>query len=122
MNNFKYKYAQLAEKMAYKSSYRARVGCAIVNKNTIVSLGFNDGSKTHPKSPHPFHSLHAEVDAVVSARTDMSGSIIYVARILKNGKLAMSKPCQYCEALLKRSGIKAAWYSTSDGWKFVDYN
>lgn len=119
---FKAKYAQLAEKMAYKSSYRTRVGCVIVSKNTIISLGFNDGIKTHPKSPHPFYSLHAEVDAVVSARTDISGSIVYVARILKNGKLAMSKPCEHCEALLRRSGVKAAWYSTNDGWELESYD
>jgi deoxycytidylate deaminase len=117
----KSKYAKLTEKVAHKSSFRVRMGCVIVKGNSVLSIGINNGEKTHPKSLHPFHSLHAEVDAVASAKgEDLSNSTAYVARLFKDNTLGMAKPCQYCETLLRRCGVKEVWYSTKDGWQYLD--
>ena len=117
------KLADIARKMAHKSSHtRARVGCVIARRSSVIGLGFNDGIKTHAKSNHPYKSIHAEFDAVLSARgADVSGCTAYVCRVLKNGELAMAKPCVHCEAMLRKLGIKEVWYSTDEGWCLDSY-
>jgi deoxycytidylate deaminase len=116
------KHCDVAVKMAQKSDYKFRVGCVIVRGSKIVSFGWNDGVKTHTKSNHPFKSLHAEADAIISARReDLSGCSAYVARLRKDGSIAIAKPCQFCEAMLRKVGIKQVFYTTDDGWVSETY-
>lgn len=103
----------LAKKMSGFGEHRQhKVGSAIVNKNRVVSLGFNKDC-THPKSPHPWKSIHAEFNAILKAnRNDLEDSIIYVYRETKNGSPALSRPCKYCMMAIKEAGIKGIFYST----------
>jgi deoxycytidylate deaminase len=115
-------FQELSRKLAEKSMFRFRLGCVIAKGNNILGVGFNDGVKTNPKSSHPFKSVHAEFDAVLSARgKSLAGSTVYVSRILKDGSLAMSRPCEHCEGMLRKLGIKRVVYSTPDTWQTQDY-
>lgn len=63
--------------------------------------------------------LHAEVDAILSARyrVDLRGASIFVVRILKNGDFAMARPCIYCQQACADVGIKQAYWTTgTDGY------
>lgn len=118
----KTKHIELAKKTAEKSTYKFRVGCVIVRGSRIVGFGWNDGVKTHAKSPHPFKSVHAEFDAVLSTKGEsVAGCDVYVCRILADGSLAMAKPCAHCEAMLRKLKVRRVFYSTSEGWKQEDY-
>ena len=55
-------------------------------------------------------SIHAEADAIRRCGHSR-GATIYVARIGRNGEVAMSKPCDHCQELLERHGIKKVVYT-----------
>ena len=98
-----------------------RLGAILVYKNSIVSVGMNS-YKTHPlmaaRTEWPF--LHAEQHAIIRAGVDnCEGLDLYIARVLKNNDLAMSKPCDVCIELIKDVGIKNVYYSTN-AKKFVN--
>ena len=98
-----------------------RLGAILVHKNSIVSIGTNS-YKTHPlmaaRTEWPF--LHAEQHAIIRAGVDnCEGLDLYIARVLKNNDLAMSKPCDVCIELIKDVGIKNVYYSTN-AKKFVN--
>ena len=97
-----------------------RLGAILVYKNNIVSIGMNS-YKTHPlmaaRTEWPF--LHAEQHAIIRAGVDnCEGLDLYIARVLKNNDLALSKPCDVCTELIKDVGIKNVYYST-DAKKFI---
>lgn len=114
----KIKYFDLAKKVSRKSDHRNyHIGAVIVKKNKILSFGFNR-EKTHPKSLQPFQHLHAEIDAIIGVEyEDLQGSTIYVFRENKQGQLAMSKPCMFCQAAIKQARIKNLCYTVYGGYK-----
>jgi cytidine deaminase len=61
-------------------------------------------------------SVHAEVDALlkVASKEDIKGSTVYVVRINRKNELAMSKPCEMCEMILREHGVKRAFFSVSE--------
>ena len=72
--------------------------------------------KTHPlmaaRTSWPF--LHAEQNAIIRAGMDnCEGLDLYIARVLKNNDLAMSKPCKVCIKLIEDVGIRNIYYSTN---------
>ena len=92
-----------------------RLGAVLVHRNSIVSIGMNS-YKTHPlmaeRTEWPF--LHAEQHAIIRAGVDnCEGLDLYIARVLKNNDLALSKPCKVCNELIKDVGIKNIYYSTN---------
>ena len=64
--------------------------------------------------PRTQSGVHAEARAIRKALADgidLEGATIYVARVLKSGKPAMSKPCVNCQELLKSVGIRKVFYT-----------
>ena len=103
--------------MSQKSDYKHKIGVVIVNGNNILGVGFNKASKTHPRSSHPFHTIHGELDAVLSANRTIENSDVYIYRELKDGQLALSRPCIYCEELLRAYKIKKVHYTDNNSYK-----
>lgn len=95
-------YLALASRVASLSTCNHRHGCVIVRGRHILGLGFNK-SKTHPRSRS--RSIHAELAAILNARTDISGATVYVARVNRRGQPRLSAPCAHCRALLHEAGI-----------------
>ena len=97
---------------------KRRLGAALVYKKQILTVKTNTG-KTHPKliiNPYPY--LHAETNCILSVGLDnCHGATIYVARILRNKHIALSKPCNNCMYWIQLSGIKQVYYTTEDGYK-----
>lgn len=116
----KNKYFKLAKKLSFKSDYCHQLGAVVVKKNKVLGIGFNKPHKTSPKSLHPFKTVHAELDAILDCnRKAVKGSVIYVYREFKDGTPANSKPCQYCEIMLKRAGIKKVFYTDNGQYKEI---
>ena len=110
MNNF----FDEAIKQSKKSSYKIKVGSVVVRKNKIVGKGFNIVCSN---GNDRYTGIHAEISAInhTTARLRQNATVI-VARVSNTGKLGMSKPCESCETILRKLGIKRVWYSTADGW------
>ncbi len=109
-----YNIKKLAAYEASLSTHRFRVGAVIYSGKNILGRGFNNANKTHPKSPHPFYSIHAEFSSFIHAiryRANVSGCSIYVHRLLADGSSGFAKPCFWCAGLLERINIKDIWWS-----------
>ena len=93
-----------------------KVGCILFNKNNIISKGRNYPQKSvkhllmKKYSPYPY-SIHAEIDAIINAKTDLKKVDLLVVRISKSGKLLLSKPCRYCQAYINYVDIRKTYYS-----------
>lgn len=118
----KQKFFDLAKKLAKLSNHHSyKHGCVIVDKDKIVSVGTNL-LKTHPKSNHPWNMVHAELAAILDHKfIDLKGCHAYVYRENLNGVIGNSKPCKYCEAVLKEAGIKKVFYTIENGYNEEKY-
>ena len=114
------KFFELAKKLSKKSNHpRYSLGCVLVNRNTIIGTGWNM-KKTHPKSPHPYHYIHAEFMAILTAGQDptlLKGATCYVYRELRDGSLAKAKPCPTCLAMLQSYGIEKIFYTNTNNYE-----
>lgn len=45
----------------------------------------------------------------------LSGCDIYVIRLMRDGSLGMSKPCQTCLTMIQKMGIRRVYYSDANG-------
>lgn len=110
----KLKYFNLARKSSKKSDHKHKLGAVVVKGNKVLSLGFNK-VKTHPKSPHNFKTIHAEFDAINEVKyDDLRNADIYVYRETKDGKMADSFPCQYCQQLIEMYEFRNIFYTTEN--------
>lgn len=83
-----------------------KVGAVIVRPNkTIVALGFNgfprftdDDEKIYLDRPRKLlRTVHAEVNAILTANSPVAGCTLYVAPLM---------PCANCAAIIIQSGIR----------------
>lgn len=120
----------IAKEVSHLGNYhRTKVGAVVVEKNHILSTGFNS-KKTRPLQ-HKYNFYrnlddyensiamqHAEIDALsplVGKEIDWDKISIYIYRELKNGQRACSRPCAACSRLIKDLGIKEVFYINEYG-------
>ncbi len=102
---------KLAERAALKSPSDFRIGAVLYKGNRVLGIGFNDMSKTHPKSRTMEFKRHAELAALLRADPrEVKGSSIYVHRLRWDGFVGLAKPCKYCLSMLLDAGVRhIAW-------------
>jgi len=118
---------KLARSVSFHSTHnRVHIGCVIVKNGKPVSVGFNQ-SKTHPmykriNAPNvPFiQGIHAEMAAIASARTDLTGTVAYVYREDRKGEIADSKPCPACQRLLEMAGVEKVYFTKRE-YPYFDF-
>lgn len=96
-----------------------RMGAVLLTKDKNWHGGMNS-YKTHPLAKKFGRNdksicLHAEIDAIVSCirkGDDPEGGTLFVARVLKNGKAALAKPCEGCQKAIIHFGIKDVEWTT----------
>lgn len=97
---------------------------AIVDKNTIVSLGMNKA-----RSDPGFQSLsrdriksyvHAEYDCLNNVDVH-SRHVMYVVRVDRKGRYAQSRPCEMCQEAIRRAGIRRVVYTVPGGIQAEDF-
>lgn len=108
----KMRFFDLAKKVSYKSTHpQHKIGGVLVKKSTILSFGFNK-LKTHTKSNHLFKNIHCELDCILGLKKEeLFGCTLYLYRQNKSGQVALSKPCRWCQDLLKQVGIHKVCYT-----------
>lgn len=93
MNERLTKLLKTANKEAVKSKHNHKLGAVIYKHGKIVSKGFNKTNRGfNANYGHWAGSLHAEIAAIIAARTSLKGATLLVAR--KGGGLA--RPCESC--------------------------
>ncbi len=117
---------RIASKQANKSTYRHRIGAVIVKGSVILGVGHNEVNRYNGRwrSKWP-GSLHAEESAILNALKksglhSIIGSTLYVSRVSKSGELALAKPCEHCQAILKAFHVKEVHYTTPTGVEIME--
>ena len=113
-------------------NYRCKHFSFIFNKNRLISIGFNNPNKTHPKNlkigffnrrgediSHTI-GVHSELSAILKlGEEDCSKYTLVNTRINRNLKLDFSKLCNGCCSLLSQLNFKKIFYSTSNNYQFL---
>lgn len=87
--------------------------CSIgIRKDGAVVISRNERSVC--RNP----AAHAEARLV--RKLGFDAPMILVVRILKNGDLAMAKPCPDCERALRAYRVKKIFYTTENGIEQLD--
>jgi len=128
-----FKFAKEASQRAtYTGSHRfaPMIGVCAEYKGSIVATAWNT-NKTSPLQARynvyrfnadTLDKAHAEVNLVHRLRWKFGDSIdwtkvhLYLYREYKDGRLAPSRPCPACMAMLKELHIKKIYYTTEDGY------
>lgn len=110
-------FLKLARDAATKSESKYKIGCVIAKKNKPLGIGYNNMSKTHPKSKTYGGFIHAEFYAILQIlnnRTDCRNSTVYLYRIKSDGSMGTSYPCSTCYKLLIEFGIRDIVYTSDE--------
>lgn len=116
-------YLDIARAVSRRSTcLRRQYGAVIVNNNEIISTGYNGaprgevnccdtgichrvGRRHNDGDYNSCSSVHAEMNAIISAsRSEMLGATLYLAGF-ENGKEVGAEPCPVCMRLIKNAGI-----------------
>lgn len=134
MNKDQY-YVDIASDLYKRSTcLRRKFGALIVNKDEIISTGYNGAPRKtvssldhgwcwreehnipHGKNYEMCRSVHAEMNAIISAsRRDMIGGTLYVAGENGDGTYCEAFPCVVCVRLIINAGIERLVYRGTDG-------
>jgi tRNA(Arg) A34 adenosine deaminase TadA len=99
--------------LARLSTANKRHGCIIVKGGRPIGRGYNKyvNKPFFTSQEHMSRcSIHAEIAAIRNVRGSLRGATIYVARINNRGEERYSRPCESCQAVMHKYGIrKAVW-------------
>ncbi|WP_420236632.1 deoxycytidylate deaminase [Telmatobacter bradus] len=95
----------------------SKVGAVITRGKFVVSVGFNGFPQGVEDLPERLENreikypiiLHAEINAILSARQDIRGCSLYVTPYM---------PCPQCAAVVVQSGISRIVYTPSSNEKW----
>jgi len=113
------RFLKIAESISeWSKDPSTKVGAIITNDIKIVSMGYNGLPQSTPDYPEILnvrevkyqYIIHAEVNAVLSAKQDLKGCTIYTSPFL---------PCPRCASILVQSGISRVVSSKckNERWK-----
>lgn len=93
----------------------------IVQRNRILSVGYNNGWKSHPlaaKFGCRYDAIHAELDAILNfpyPPKELSRCRMVNIRLLKSKLPAMARPCSRCIELLSLFNVGEVIYTDMNG-------
>lgn len=106
-------FLNLCDEIAQRSKDPStKVGaCIVAPDKTIISMGYNGFPRGCSDDPEIYQdrdvkylrTIHAEVNAIITARRDLTGCTLYVSPL---------HPCANCAAIIIQSGIKRVVYTT----------
>ena len=109
----------VAVKEAVKSEYKIKLGAVIFSGNRILSTGYNEAHRSvrrlHPRFQNYKGSVHAEVAAILKAKTCLRRKKLLVVRYSPVTKrFLLAKPCNLCLSYISYVGIRKIYYSINE--------
>lgn len=100
--------------------------CSVITdrKGNVLSIGQNSYTKTHPMQFHAARHqgneqacfLHSEIDAVRRlGHAAHKARNIYVARLDKQGMVALAKPCVVCQSVIDSLNLNVMYTENEGG-------
>lgn len=85
----------------YNGAPRGELNCCDVGECKRIGHAHNDGNYAE------CHSVHAEMNAIISAaRNEMIGATLYLTGF-QDGKRIKAEPCPVCARMIQNAGISA---------------
>lgn len=104
----------LATSQALKSPMLHKHGAVIFKNGKILGAGYNFPITLNKNSRAV--SIHSEKDCMKGLRGDqIHGANILAIRVTQSGQLSHGAPCAGCTKLMKRKGIKRAFWFDHNG-------
>ena len=107
-----------AKSLAINNGRQYHLAAILRRNGRVIRVGENT-DKTHPRFKRQYKDgtwashMHAEMNVLRFAEP---GDEVEVMRFSKCGNhMTMAKPCKYCEAEFKKSGIAKVRYTNWDG-------
>jgi cytidine deaminase len=100
------RYFRLAKQVAERGGQRRqfRLGAVGIRTDGTVVTASNVSSRL------PERRAHAETRVT---RKLNYGAVVYVVRILRNGRLAGARPCHFCQTTMRQRGVRC-YYSINE--------
>lgn len=129
------KWLRFAAKIAFLNKTEGKnfsLGAVLVKGGSIISTGTNK-KKTDPIikllssrvycDTHKFRTwMHAELDCINRIPYEVSkNTVLFVARITHDNKLANAKPCSICQREIKKAGIRKVHYTLDSNREVILY-
>lgn len=109
-----YRWIQRAVGLALTSSHSYRMGAVAVRGGNMVGYSVNR-FRNHPRIVTNWYDCSVHAEQSLAESCDISGTLVYVARVTPQGKAALAKPCKVCLQLLTEKGAKRVlWTETED--------
>lgn len=98
-----------------------KIGVVIINQeNKIISTGYNGFPKNIADTEARLNNkefkraitLHAEENAILCAKQDLTNCIMYIYGL---------PPCAHCAAMIIQSGIKAVYYTVPEEYQISEH-
>ena len=118
-------FMEIAIEHAKRSTMESKHGCVIINskaQNKLVAASCNEHIAN--QEDRSVFSIHAEVNALAQLlrikshnNTFFEHCVAFVARVgppSSNFKVRMSKPCQNCQKMLRKLGIRKVFYTIDE--------
>lgn len=103
---------------------RYKLGAVVVKSGRVLAWGYNS-NKNRPENwiPRQAWSVHAEESCLRKIKEGRNpGSTLYVARVNRNGKVRLSRPCRDCQNLARTHGVERIVYTTDNGISVLTLN
>lgn len=122
---------RLARNSSLKCDGHYRIGsCIIQRRPTTFTVG-RCSNRTHPLATACLHAkhatdrtrkitLHAEIDVLTKVDIDTEIDCMIIARTLKNGNFATSKPCDICLGAILKYDVASIVYFDQHYWHQVN--
>ena len=109
-----YRWLQRSVGIALTSSHHAqKLGALAIRGGSPVGYAVNR-FRNHPRVVDDWGdcSVHAEQSLIETC--EVSGVIVYVARVTNGGRVAIAKPCQRCLRVLTKAGVRRVVWTESN--------
>lgn len=93
----------------------------LIQKNRIISIGYNIGTKTDPlakRFQHRYDRIHSELNCIKKFPMqikELKKCVMVNTRLGKSGEFLISKPCESCQKLLRYFDITNVYYTDREG-------
>lgn len=119
LSNTQKRWLEVASKFAANSTCRSKHAAIVVKNGRPLAIALNKSrlcnSYVNWTEDTPCPSWHAEEAVLRKCRgMDLTGAVIYIARVNKSGGQMSSAPCFRCQRAIANAGIKKICYTVNN--------
>lgn len=100
-----------ALEQAKKSPHRWKMAAVLTKSGRTLNIANNQPKNSPSIGGVPLNRCSTHAEVAVTRMTNARGTVVYIARIGRNGQPALAKPCKACQEHMKELGVKRAFWT-----------